>query len=231
MKTTPTKLITLASLILTSIVAFAAPPAPIDPANYSAPVRVACVGDSITQGVGAEKGKSYPSQLQALLGDKWQVKNFGVSGRTLLKKGDHPYWNEKAFKDAQDFKPEVVVIMLGTNDTKPQNWAHHDEFYPDYKDLVETFKNLPSKPRIFICRPCPVPGAGNYGINETNVGLEIPLLDQLASEENAGIIDMHAALLDKPQLLPDRVHPNTAGAGVMAQTVADALTGKAASAH
>lgn len=214
--------------LATSMIVSAAPSAPIDPANYTAPIRVACVGDSITQGVGAENGKAYPSQLQVILGDKWQVKNFGVSGRTLLKKGDAPYWNEQAFKDAQSLKPDVVIIMLGTNDTKPQNWVHHDEFYGDYKDLVETFKNLESKPRVFICRPCPAPEPGNYGINETNLQVEIPLIDKLAAEENVDLIDMHAALVNRPELLPDRVHPNTVGAGVMAQTAATALTGKAA---
>ena len=90
MKTNPTKtkLITFISLILSGIVAFAAP-APIDVSHYTAPIRVACVGDSITAGAGAE-GKPYPKQLQALLGDKWLVNNYGVGGRTLLKKGDHP---------------------------------------------------------------------------------------------------------------------------------------------
>jgi acyl-CoA thioesterase I len=203
-----------------------ASPEPIDLAHYSAPVRVACVGDSITQGSGAEPGKSYPSQLQAILGGKWQVKNFGVGGRTLLKKGDFPYWKEHAFKDAHDFQPDVVIIMLGTNDTKPQNWVHHDEFYADYKDLVESFKSLPSNPRVFICRPVPVSGQGNYGINETNLAIEIPLIDRIAAEEKVDLIDMHAALLPHPELFPDRVHPNTAGAGIMAQTAAAALTGK-----
>jgi lysophospholipase L1-like esterase len=225
MNTLPANFLAFLLLALTGGIAWAAP-TPIDPANFSAPVRVACVGDSITSGAGADPGKAYPSQLQALLGPKWQVMNFGVSGRTLLKKGDFPYWNEKALKDAQDFKPDVVIIMLGTNDTKPQNWPHHGEFAADYKDMIEIFKGLDSRPRIFICRPCPVPEPGNYGINETNVQLEIPMIDQLAVEENVDVIDMHAALVDKPQLLPDHVHPNNAGAAIMAQTVVAALTGK-----
>ena len=188
------------------------------------PTRVACVGDSITAGAGAEPGKAYPIQLQAILGNTWEVKNFGVSGRTLLKKGDHPYWIEKAFTAAQAYQPNVVVIMLGTNDTKSQNWVHQDEFYADYKELVETFKNLASKPKVFICRPPPVPGAGRFGINEANLQLEIPMIDKLAAEEQVGVIDMHAALEGKPELQPDHVHPNTAGAAIMAQTVADAIT-------
>jgi lysophospholipase L1-like esterase len=228
MKIILTKLITLVLVTLTSIVAFADSPAPIVPANYTAPVRVACVGASITLGVGAEKGKSYPSQLQAILGDKWQVRNFGVSGRTLMKKGDHPYWIEKAFQAAQDFKPDVVVILLGSNDTKPKNWVHHEEFEADCKEMVETFKNLESKPRVFICRLPPATAPGNYGINEANLDIENQMFDEVAHAENVGIIDIHAALADKPELLPDHVHPNTAGAGVMARTVADALTGKTA---
>jgi lysophospholipase L1-like esterase len=186
-------------------------------AAESEPIRVACIGDSITQGSGAEKGKSYPSQLQELLGNDWKVANFGVSGRTLLKKGDFPYWKEKAYQNALAFEPQVVIIMLGTNDTKPQNWKHEAEFVADYRALVESFAALKSKPEIFICRPCPVPGAGNFGINEKNVLEEIKRLDELAKEMKLGIIDMHAALADKPELLPDRVHPNTAGAGEMAK--------------
>jgi lysophospholipase L1-like esterase len=196
------------------------------PTTAPTPIRVACIGDSITEGYGADPGKSYPSQLQPLLGNGYQVKNFGLGGRTLLKNGDAPYWREQALKDAQAFQPNIVVIMLGTNDTKPQNWVHHDEFASDYKELIELFKNLDSKPHVFICRPCPVPDPGNYGINEANLQTEIPLIDKLATDENVSLIDMHAALAGKPELLPDHVHPNTAGAGIMAQTVADAITGK-----
>jgi len=189
------------------------------------PVRVACIGDSITQGSGT-KGNPYPAQLQKLLGDEWKVGNFGVSGRTLLRKGDHPYWNEKAYQNALAFKPDFVIIMLGTNDTKPQNWIHEEEFVPDYRDLVKSFIDLESKPKIFICRPCPVIGKGNFGITEENIQKEIPRIDALAKEMNLGLIDMHAALKDKPELIPDRVHPNAEGAGEMAKAAFKALTGK-----
>lgn len=90
-------------------------------ANVTIPIRLACVGDSITQGDGLAADDSYPSQLQALLGEEWKVGNFGVSGRTLLKKGDHPYWTESAYQKALEFEPDVVIIMLGTNDTKEHN--------------------------------------------------------------------------------------------------------------
>ncbi len=219
-----TRILQLSALL--SLPLFAADPmAPVKPADYKAPVQVACIGDSITQGSGAAKGQSYPSQLQALLGDSWKVGNFGVSGRTLLKKGDHPYWTEKAYQEALKSEPDVVVIMLGTNDTKPQNWKFEAELVPDYTELVKSFQTLATKPRVYVCRPCPVPEPGNYGINETNVKEEIKRLDLLANEMKLRVIDMHAALADKPQLLPDRVHPNTEGAGEMAKAAFKALTG------
>lgn len=185
--------------------------------------RLACVGDSITQGVGAEAGQSYPQQLQRLLGERWQVGNFGVSGRTLLKKGDFPYWAEAAYREALAYRPDVVVIMLGTNDSKPQNWRFEAEFLGDYRALVTSFLSLPSRPQVMICRPCPVPEPGNWGINEPVVMEQIRRLDGLAQEMGLKVIDMHAALRDKPELLPDRVHPNTEGAAVMARTVFAAM--------
>ena len=207
---------------------FAAPMDPIKPGDYKAPVKVACIGDSITEGVGAERGKSYPSQLQEMLGDKWLVGNFGVSGRTLLKKGDFPYWNEAKYQDALKSEPDVVIIMLGTNDTKPQNWKFESEFVADYTELVKSFQALPSKPRIYVCRPCPVPEPGNFGINEKNLKEWIKRIDKLAKDMDLGVIDMHEALEDKPGLIPDKVHPNTEGAGEMAAAAYEALTGKKA---
>jgi len=217
----------IAGLLVSSALA-ADPMDPIKPSAYKAPVKVACIGDSITQGSGAEGGKSYPSQLQEMLGDKWKVGNFGVSGRTLLRKGDYPYWNEQKYQDALKSEPDVVIIMLGTNDTKPQNWKHEAEFTSDYTDLVKSFQALPSKPRIYVCRPCPVPEPGNFGINEKNLKEWIKRIDKLAKEIDLGLIDMHEALEKKPELLPDRVHPNTEGAAEMAGTAYKALTGKRA---
>ncbi|HEX7261375.1 MAG TPA: GDSL-type esterase/lipase family protein [Luteolibacter sp.] len=221
------KIRTLTTAALLSASALAADPlAPINPADYQAPIRVACVGDSITQGSGLGKGQAYPAQLQVMLGDGWKVGNFGVSGRTLLKKGDYPYWREKAYQQALGFAPDVVIIMLGTNDTKPQNWKFEAEFVADYTELVKSFQTLASKPRIYVCRPCPAPDPGNFGINDKNVKEEIPRIDKLAKELDLGVIDMYRALADKLELLPDRVHPNAQGAGEMAKTAFKVLTGK-----
>src|SRR4029078_5058919 len=113
--------------------------------------KVACIGDSITQGVGSKL--PWPAILQQMLGDKWSVKNYGVSAGQLLKKGDHPFDKEKKYADAQALKPDVVIIMLGTNDTKAHNWKFKDEFVADYKDMIAHFTGADPKPRVFACYP------------------------------------------------------------------------------
>ena len=188
-------------------------------------IKIACVGNSITQGPGRDHQDSYPLQLQQMIGDDYLVKNFGVSGRTLLKKGDHPYWNEPQFKQVKKFSPEILIIKLGTNDSKPQNWKHKEDFKQDYLDLINTFRlSMPEDGQIYICIPVPV-AKDNWGINEKVMVEEIrPLLLEIANETGAKIIDLHSPLKERPELLPDGVHPNTEGLGIMAQTIATEIT-------
>ena len=193
-------------------------------AEADSPVRVACVGDSITAGAGSTS--PYPAQMQTILGSGYFVRNFGISGRTLLKEGDKPYTNEKNYEFAKGFLPNIVVIMLGSNDTKPVNWKYKDNFAAEYKELVESFKNLESKPRIFICRPPPVFGDGRYNISKANMDTLLPIIDQVAQDEGATEIDLHAALADHPETAADGIHPNAAGDAILAKTVADAITAK-----
>jgi lysophospholipase L1-like esterase len=190
-------------------------------------VKVACVGDSITAGAGINDPKQrYPAQLQEMLGAGYEVRNFGVSGRTMLKKGDAPYWKEKAFAQAKEFAPSVVVIKLGTNDTKPQNWRFKDEFAADAKAMVQEFQNLPGKPKVYLCHPVPA-FPGNFGIRDEVIKNEVnPAVDQVAKETGAEVIDLYAALADHKELFPDKVHPNGEGAKLMAETIRKALIAK-----
>lgn len=195
-------------------------------ADDNAKLKVACVGDSITFGFGIkDRAKdSYPAQLQKMLGNKWEVKNFGHSARTLLKKGDHPYWKSPEFKKALAFNPNMVVIMLGTNDTKPQNWKHKAEFIADYIALIDEFKNLPSKPKVWICYPVPVYQT-KCGINEKTVKGEVmPAINDIAKKTGANIINLHKQLSNKEKLFPDKIHPNPQGAKVMAKVIAKELS-------
>jgi lysophospholipase L1-like esterase len=200
---------------------------PVHSGDFVGPVRVACVGDSITQGGGTSNKAlfSYPAQLKRMLDDKWDVRNFGVSGTTLLNAGDFPYQRQDAFASALAFRPNVVVIMLGTNDSKPQNWKFKANFTADYVDLIGKFNALASAPRIFLCLPVPCFGAGNYGINEAAIDEELPLIHRLAESQHLDVIDMQTPFAGQDAMVPDRVHPNNDGAALMAGTVYKALTG------
>jgi lysophospholipase L1-like esterase len=189
-------------------------------------IRVSCVGDSITFGAGirGRKQNCYPAQLQAMLGEGYEVRNFGVSGRTLLKKGDHPYWKTRQFKAAHDFKPNIVVIKLGTNDTKPQNWKHKDAFVADYLDLIKGFQAVESKPTVWICKPVPAyPGA--WGIRDKIIQESLPMIDDIAKQAGVGVIDLYTPFIGKKELFPDKVHPNAAGSKAMAEVVKAAIGG------
>ena len=184
-----------------------------------AQVRVACIGDSITEGAGIEEGKRYPQQLQILLGTGYVVKNFGKSGRTLLRKGDFPYWNEAIYKDALTWDPQVVIIKLGTNDSKPQNWKFGSEFESDYRALIQSFKALTAKPAIYLCTPLPV-FKDRWGIRDAVVHDELtPIIKKVAEAEGLKVVDLYTAMTGEGALLPDGVHPNAIGATVMAHEI------------
>ena len=194
-------------------------------ASFSAfsqsPIKVAFVGNSITQGPGRDNPDSYPLQVAAMLGDSYEVKNFGVSGRTLLKKGDYPYWNEPQFQQVKDFQPDVVVIKLGTNDSKPQNWAHKADFVKDYLNLIAEFRaHMPKDGKVYVVMPVPVTRV-NFGINPEVMNNEQRLmLMEIIQKSGAELIDLYTPLMDKPELLPDGVHPNKEGLSIMAAVVA-----------
>ena len=188
-------------------------------------VRVACIGDSITYGVRIKNRNrdSYPSVLGRMLGDGYWVKNFGVSARTLLNKGDHPYMKEKAYQDALAFNPNIVVIKLGTNDSKSFNWKYKEDFTKDLQTMVDAFKALPAQPKIYLCYPSKSYRTGD-NINDDIISKEIiPMIKKVAKKNHLPVIDLHAAMDGMPELFPDKVHPNEEGAKVMAKAVYQAL--------
>jgi lysophospholipase L1-like esterase len=191
-------------------------------------IRVACVGDSITFGAGVEnRGQNnYPKVLGRLLGAGYETRNFGVNGATLLKKGDKPYWKTGAFKAATGFKPHIVIVKLGTNDSKPQNWKHKAQYAADLAALADHFASLPTRPKIWLCKPAPV-YRDRWGINEKAVkGEVIPLLEGVAKKKKLPIIDLYKALSGIKQHFPDGIHPNAKGAEILARAVYQAITGK-----
>lgn len=189
-------------------------------------VRVACIGNSITFGAGIRNRSrdSYPSVLARMLGDSYWVKNFGVSACTMLNKGDHPYMNEPAYKNALAFNPNIVVIKLGTNDSKSFNWKYKADFMKDAQTMIDAFKGLPSQPKIYLCYPSKAYLTGD-GINDDIISKEIiPMIKKLAKKNDLSVIDLHTAMDGMPELFPDRIHPNEKGAQVMAKAVYQSIS-------
>ena len=189
------------------------------------PTRVACIGNSITYGYGLKNRSEecYPAVLGIMLGENYTVENFGISARTLLNKGDHPYMQEKLFTEARAFHPDIVIIKLGTNDTKPHNWKYGKEFRKDLSALIDTFR-CEGNPRIYLCYPATVYGT-KWGINDSTIvhGV-IPAIKKTARRKKVKIIDLHPPTSGMPENFPDRVHPNANGARILAQTVYQAIT-------
>lgn len=189
-----------------------------------APIKIACVGNSITQGPGRDNPDSWPLQMQAILGDAYEVGNFGVSGRTLLRKGDYPFWNEPQFQQVKDFKADILIIMLGTNDSKPQNWQYASEFRKDYLDMIAEFKEtMPADGKVYVIMPVPVTRE-NFGITPVVMNNEqrMMIMD-IAIDSGSELIDLYTPFMGHEDLLPDGVHPNTEGLGIMAKAVARAV--------
>ena len=198
---------------------------PINVDDYSSPIKVACVGDSITFGSGIPDRdvNSYPAQLGRRLGQKWDVRNFGVSGATLLKKGDKPYWNTGAFNNARNFMPDVVIIKLGTNDTKPQNWQHKRQFAGNYLEMINIFRAVNKDVHIWLCLPVPA-FPERWGIRDSVIKDElVPIIQQLATQEDLPTIDLYKALHGRADLFPDKIHPNTEGASIMTYEIYKSL--------
>ena len=194
------------------------------------PIKVACVGNSITYGYGIENREqnSYPSVLQRLLGKGYKVENFGHSGATLLSKGHRPYIQQEEYKKALAFAGDIVVIHLGINDTDPRNWPNHrNDFVKDYLTLISSFKKANPKARIVIARMSPLSHRHprfESGTRDWHAEIQ-QAIALVAQQTNAQLIDFHEPLYHFPQMLPDAVHPNAQGAAILAQVVYGAITG------
>ena len=222
--------IVIIGLILISHVAFCQKP--IDVSSYDDTIRVACIGNSVTFGYGIadHETNSYPAQLQQMLGSKFDARNFGHSGATLLTKGHNPYVRTSEYNNALDFKPHAVVIHLGLNDTDPRNWPNYrDDFIKDYTDLINNFlsSDVHPKPVVWICKMTPIfHGHPRFKAGTRDWFWQIQnSIEVIAQHNEVGLIDLHTPLYARPDLFPDNLHPTIEGVGIMAQAVYQQLTG------
>ncbi len=200
------------------------------------PIKVACVGNSITYGAGLKDREhtSYPVQLQALLGKDYEVRNFGRSGATLINRAYRPYTAQPEYRQALDFKADRVIIHLGVNDTDPRAWPNYsDDFIKDYRALIDSFKVANPKCKVWICRLTPISDRHRRfksGTRDWHHQIQ-QRIERIARTTNVGLIDLHEALYNRPDVFPDGLHPNAEGAGLIARKVYSALTGDMGGLH
>lgn len=182
--------------------------------------RIVCVGASITEGARTTNPKtdSYPAQLGTLLGQDYEVINCGVGGTTMLRKGNSPYWNTDAYKKALAGAPDVVFIDLGGNDAKAINRPYYDELEKDCRDMIRSFKELPSKPRVILLLPTAFFEKDSMQIWDPVSKNEVaPRLKKAAYQENIEVLDMHPLLINRPDLIPDGIHPEDERSAIIAK--------------
>lgn len=218
--------------------------------SYQHAVRVACVGDSITRGwTGDDFLPGYPAALQDILGSGYDVQNFGACGMAALKSPKYSFWTHPQFHLAMAAKPDIVVLMLGTNDATAATGMNFvqftQEFEADYIALIKKFQELPSSPRVLVAIPppmyAPIGHAVRHSRNMTLINHElpawIPRLANIASVEPA--VDVFTAWRDhcpdwdagvsNCDWIDDQrfyVHPNQEGFHQIALVVGDAIVGK-----
>lgn len=192
-------------------------------------IKVACIGNSVTYGYGHKEPSrtSYPTQLQQMLGDKYEVRNFGHSGATLLSKGHRPYINLPEYKAALEFAPDIAVIHLGLNDTDPRNWPNYrDEFYNDYINIIEALREANPEVDVYVCQMTPIfhwHRRFKSGTRDWYWQIQ-ELIPYIAEYDMFELIELNRYLYHRPDLMPDALHPDAEGAGIIAKQVYSAIT-------
>jgi acyl-CoA thioesterase I len=183
----------------------------------SNPIRVACVGDSLTQST------AYPYDLWKLLGKNYTVRNFGAGGTTVSLNSETPYMNTSAFQNALQFRPDIVIIMLGTNDAQPNLENNNLTFVSDYMKLGQAFQGLADKPKIWIALPPPIFSNQSGKIDpEYFSSTIISNIEKAANNMGVPLINVFA-VLNSPNYFLDGEHPNDEGAQLIADTVYKAI--------
>lgn len=184
------------------------------------PAKVVCVGASITYGafIPQRETNSFPGQLQQLLGEDYEVVNYGVNSTTMSRNGNYPYWKTDQYRQALQSMPDIVFIDLGANDSKLLNRNKLDDLKQDSKDMITSFQELPSHPRVILLLPIVSFVTDTTGIWDSVIsGTITPKLRGAAYEKQVELIDMRPLLVNHPEMLPDQIHPDAAGSAIMAR--------------
>ncbi len=193
--------------------------------------RIACIGDSLTWGFGLSDPwrESYPVVLQEMLrekvGESYEVRNFGCNGASVRADSYAGYVETSAFRSSLAWEPDIVLLMLGSNDASPYDWDP-DAFRRDYEHIVAAYRELPSAPRIILIAPPRI----HRVLGETFMGLSPEILEEgirptiraIAAAAGLEFIDL-VDLFPDARYCFDGVHPQASGAQMMAEAIIDSV--------
>ncbi|MBQ8503364.1 MAG: hypothetical protein IJ491_03700 [Clostridia bacterium] len=201
----------------------------INPQYKEGQIKVACVGDSVTYGHSIKNWprNNYPALLSDMLGEDYHVCSYGVSGSTVQPDGDQPYNITKAYTWSHEYEADILVFMMGSNDSKPENWKGEEAFLKQYNAMLDTYVNVENPPKVYLCAP-PVAnfpegvtqGLTNYDIQPVYVETVAELVRQVAEERGYELIDIFKLTEGHRELFgKDNVHPNNDGAMAIATEI------------
>jgi len=184
-------------------------------------LKVVCLGDSITYGhkLANRVAESYPTRLRQLSQGRWQVSNFGVNGATVLVRGDIPIKAQAVYKRVMNASPDVVVLMLGTNDTKKVNWPYIQSFEKDYTGLIERLKMLDSRPHVIACSIPPIMIDYPNGLTASRQQKVNSFVRKVTASTKTDYLDIYAGMAGDSTFFVDGIHPNARGAQKIASLV------------
>jgi hypothetical protein len=166
-----------------------------------------------------------------MLGDEYCVRNFGVNAHAVQRTADFPYWNSEAFAESATFEPDIVLIMLGTNDSRGDNWRGVEAFRRDCRELVLHYRSLESEPAVWLLTPPALFRLGRstkvrYRMDDGALREICGAIESVAHDLGCGLIDINVVTAAHPEVFRfDGVHPGAAGATLIAETVFEALEG------
>lgn len=186
----------------------------------SGAIKVATVGDSLTYGYGLENREkdAYPCILAEKLGHLYQVSNFGLSGRSLQSTSDYPYFNEKNAQLSLESEADIVIIMIGSNDSRGPYW-NKERFISEYKAMAERYLSLPSQPDLYLVIPPFVP-TSRFGLNNQIIEDELQaIITSIGQELDVPVINLYLLTKGHLEYYSDGLHLTPLGNQVIAEEI------------
>lgn len=201
--------------------------------NDDEKIKVACVGDSITfrYGFEDEPENNYPYVLQELLGSEYWVKNFGESGTCVQENVDDAYITHDKYTESLEFQADILLFMLGTNDSKAWNWKDEESFRQAYEKMLDSYMDVENPPEMYVVISPKAfyingkdSGTAEFGIEPEHVDQIVKIQLEVAEERGYSVINMYEISKENPTWFEeDGIHPTLEGAKGLAEIVAETI--------